>query len=109
RYQTERRPPWFSDTIPLPVGQHLWLLRYSSKPAFNALVPRSPEMLVAAAGGVISLLLFGIALSLSTTRARAVAMANDMTAAFRQANAELQKESQEWQPSQHCSAIQHER
>jgi PAS domain S-box-containing protein len=107
RDQTEILLPKFSDTIPLPVGQHLWLLRYSSKPAFNALVPRSPEMLVAAAGGVISLLLFGIALSLSTTRARAVVMANDMTAAFRQANTELQKEIQDRQRSERRTAIQH--
>ena len=101
------RPPRFSDEDFLPLGQRIWLLRYSSKPAFNSLIPRSPEILAATAGGVISLLLFGIALSLSTTRARAVAMANDMTAAFRQANTELQKEIQDRQRSERRTAIQH--
>ena len=105
--QPDSRPPRFSDMNFLPLGQRVWLLRYSSKPAFNAIIPRSPEILAATAGGVISLLLFGIALSLSTTRARAVAMANEMTAAFRQANTELQKEIQVRQRSERRTAIQH--
>ncbi len=103
----EIRPPRFSVMNPLTVGQHLWLLRYTTKPAFNAAMPRSSEMLVAAGGGVISLLLFGIALSLSTTRARAVAMADDMTRAFREANVRLQKEFTERQRMERRATIQH--
>ena len=102
-----REPPRLSVMNPMAVGQRVWRLNYSSKPAFNAVVPRSSEMLVAAGGGVISLLLFGIALSLSTTRARARAMANDMTEAFRRANSELQKEIQDRQRSERRMAIQH--
>jgi len=105
--QPEISPPRFSVMNPLTVGQRLWLLRYTSKPAFNATVPRSSEMLVAAGGGVISLLLFGIALSLSTTRARAVAMAGDMTRAFREANVRLQKEITDRQRMERRAAIQH--
>ena len=48
-------------------------MRFSSKPAFNAVIPRSSEVLVATGGGVIALLLFAIALSLSATRERAMA------------------------------------
>ena len=107
RDHPDNRPPLFTDIKPLPVGQHLWLLHYSSKPSFNALIPRSPETLVAGGGSVISLLLFGIALLLSATRARAVAMANDMTRAFREANLQLQKEIQDRQRSERRTAIQH--
>ena len=102
-----RPPARFSDAKPFPVGQHSWLLRYSTKPAFNRAVPRGSEILVATGGGVISLLLFAIALSLSTTRARALAMANDMTAAYRNANAGLQKEINDRQRMERRAAIQH--
>jgi PAS domain S-box-containing protein len=101
------QPPRFSTTDILPVGQRLWRLRYSSKPAFKAAVSRSTEMLVAAAGGVISLLLFGITLSLSVTRARVVAMAEDMTVALRDANAGLHKEIRNRQRTQ--QELEHER
>jgi len=104
---SEIRPARFSVMNPLTVGQRLWLLRYSSKPAFDTVVPRSSEMFMAGSGGVISLLLFGIALSMSTTRARAVAMANDLTRAFREANCQLQKEIQDRQRGERRTAIQH--
>ena len=99
--------PRFSVTNPQEVGQRLWLLHYTSTPAFNAVVPRSSEMFVAVSGGVISLLLFGIALSLSATRERALAMANEMTQAFRNANIGLQKEILDRQRMERRAAIQH--
>ncbi|HXI70763.1 MAG TPA: CHASE domain-containing protein [Verrucomicrobiae bacterium] len=105
--QRNTRPPRFSTVNPLEVGQHLWLLRYSTKPAFNAAIPRSSEMFVAAGGGVISLLLFAIALSMSATRVRAMAMASEMTVAFRNANAGLQKEILDRQRGERRAAIQH--
>jgi PAS domain S-box-containing protein len=99
--------PRISTTDSLPVGQHIWLLRFSSKPAFNAVVPRSSETFVATGGGLICLLLFGIALSLSTTRERAKAMAEEMTQAFREANERLQKEIEDRQRMERRAAIQH--
>jgi CHASE1-domain containing sensor protein len=105
--QQNIRPPRFSTVNPLEVGQHLWLLHYSTKPAFHAAISRSSEMFVAVGGGVICLLLFAIALSLSTTRERAMAMASEMTVAFRNANAGLQKEILDRERSEHRAAIQH--
>ncbi len=105
--KTNSRPPRFSVTNPLEVGQRLWLLRYTSTPAFNAAAPRSSEMFVAGGGGIITLLLFAIALSLSTTRARAMAMAYDLTVAMRNANAGLQKEIDDRQRGERRAAIQH--
>ncbi len=107
RDQPDLRPPQFSTRNPLRVGQHFWWLRYSSKPAFIAVVPRSPERFMAVGGGVISLLLFGIALSLSATRARALTMADKMTVAFRHANDGLQKEIVDRQHLERRAAIQH--
>ncbi len=91
----------------LAVGRRVWLLRFSTRPAFDAAISRSAEKFVVAGGGLISLLLFGIALSLSTTRARAMNMAKDMTMAFRAANERLEKESAERQRS--AAALEHER
>ena len=91
----------------LAVGRRVWLLRFSTRPAFDAAISRSAEKFVAVGGGLISLLLFGIALSLSTTRARALNMAKDMTMAFRAANERLEKESAERQRS--AAALEHER
>ena len=47
------------------------------------------EALVAVGGGAVSLLLFAIAFSLSSTRARAVAMATEMAAAIRETKERL--------------------
>ena len=97
----------FTQVDSLAVGRRVWLLRFSTRPAFDAAISRSAEKFVAAGGGLISLLLFGIALSLSTTRARALNMAKDMTVAFRAANERLEKESGERQRS--AAALEHER
>jgi PAS domain S-box-containing protein len=107
RDPSKLRPPRFTVMDSLAVGQHLWLLRFSSKPAFNSVIPRSSELLVATGGGVICLLLFGIALSLSTTRERAMAMAAEMTQAFREANDRLQKGIEDRQRMERRAAVQH--
>ena len=105
--QAAAKPARFSNVQALSVGQHAWLVHYSNKPAFNKVIPRDPEWLTIIGGGVFSVLLFGITLSLTTTRARALAMADDMTAAFREANAKLQKEIQERQRGERRAAMQH--
>ena len=97
----------FSSVGSLSVGRRLWILHYSTRPAFDVAIPRSPEILVAASGGLISLLLFGIALALSTTRDRALAMATEMTGAFRDANKQLQKEIAERQHAERRIAAQY--
>jgi PAS domain S-box-containing protein len=97
----------FTSTGSVAAGQRLWLLRFTATPEFDASISHGLELLVAAGGGLISLLLFGIALSLSSTRASAVAMANEMTTAFREANTRLQKEIQEREYIEQRTAIQH--
>ena len=89
------------------VCQRHWLLRFTATPAFEATISRGLEVLVAVGGGLISLLLFGIALSLSSTRARAVAMAGEMTAAFREANGRLETEIKDREYTERRTALQH--
>ncbi|HEX9048474.1 MAG TPA: CHASE domain-containing protein, partial [Verrucomicrobiae bacterium] len=105
--QSAPEPPRFSSMQVLPVGQHAWLVNYSSKPSFNKSIQRDPEWLAGLGGGIFSVLIFGIALSLTTTRARALAMADKMTAAFREANVQLQKEIEERQRGDRRTAMQH--
>ena len=82
----------FSDEFLLVTGGRQWRLVFSSKPAFEAMIPRSASALAGAGGALLSLLLFGIVWSLSTTRERALGMASDMTAALRSANERLEYE-----------------
>jgi PAS domain S-box-containing protein len=97
----------FSLVDPMTIGLRQWQLQFTTKPAFDATVTHGSQTMMAISGGVISLLLFGIALSLSTTRARAQAMARDMTAAFRKANASLEEEIRVRQRSERRAVIQH--
>ena len=89
--------PLFSDLIPMRLPGRIWTLRFTTTPAFDATISRTFSMLALAGGGLVSLLLFGIACSLSSTRDRAVAMASDMTATLRATNQHLQKEMSERQ------------
>ena len=87
--------PRFASESPFKLGGRSWLLKFASKPAFEATLPKGSAALVGIGGGLISLLLFGIACSLSTTRARAVAIASEMTAVLRGTNEQLQGEMRE--------------
>ncbi len=95
-FQSEPPPPdyrpKFVDEIPLSMGGRHWRLDFVSKPAFEAAIPRAAATSTAAGGVLLSLLLFGMVWSLSTTRERAVAIASDMTAALRSANERLEYE-----------------
>jgi PAS domain S-box-containing protein len=82
----------FSMEEPVCLATRDWKLDFSTTPAFERSVSRGGSMLVAVGGGVISLLLFWIAWSLSQTRQRAVAIAMDMTTALRDTNAQLEHE-----------------
>ncbi|HOW67087.1 MAG TPA: CHASE domain-containing protein [Candidatus Paceibacterota bacterium] len=82
----------FTSALPLPLGGRSWLLKFSTTPAFEkAVVSRAP-VLVGIAGGFISLLLYAIACSLSSTRIRALKIASDMTATLRGTNRRLERE-----------------
>jgi PAS domain S-box-containing protein len=97
----------FSSAESLAVGRRVWMLSSTTRPAFDATIPRSLERLVLAGGGLISILLFGIVASLSSTRARAMAMAEKMTEAFRKTTADLQAQIAERRRSE--EALEHER
>jgi|GEM_PF-984414 len=99
--------PRFSVAIPFQVGGRLWMLHFTTRPAFDATIPHGNDRMVAAGGGLISLLLFSIALSLSTTRERALAIVDDRTAALRAANLRLQSEIAERQRAQRRMAAQY--
>ena len=92
---TARRPQtkaWFLTTVPAEFGGRAWTLNFATKPLFEAKSRRGASFGVGIAGGLISLLLFGIAWSLSHTRERALAMAADMTRTLRETNAWLEQE-----------------
>ena len=97
----------FSVTDSMPIGLRQWQLVFNTKPDFDATIPHGAVKMMAVSGAVISLLLFGIALSLSETRKRAEKMAGDMTAAYRETNATLQKEILDRQRSERRAVIQH--
>ena len=93
------------DTV--DVGRHIWVLRFDSQPGFDAAIPRFAESSMAIAGVLVSLLLSGIVLVLSATRARALIMANEMTGAFRDANIRLQQEIGEREHAERRIAAQY--
>ncbi len=82
----------FFSQIPAEFGGRGWTLNFATKPAFEAGSRRSASLGVGAVGVLISLLLFGIAWSLSQTRQRALAMAADMTRTLRETNQWLEHE-----------------
>lgn len=83
--------PHFTDEITLSIAGRNWTVRFSSKPSFEATIPRALSTLFGLGGVVVSLSLFGIAWSLTSTRQRALAIAWDMTGALRQTNEQLQR------------------
>jgi PAS domain S-box-containing protein len=83
---------WLLMTIPAEFGGRAWTLSFATKPSFEADRRRGASLGVGAAAGLISLLLFGIAWSLSHTRERALAMAADMTRTLRETNDWLEHE-----------------
>ena len=87
-----RRRALISALAPMEFGGRTWTLHFATKPVFEAGHRRGAGFGVGAVGGVISLLLFGIAWSLSHTRERALALAADMTQTLRQTNQSLEHE-----------------
>ncbi|HET9700686.1 MAG TPA: CHASE domain-containing protein [Burkholderiales bacterium] len=75
--------PTFSRQVPMEFAGQTWQLHFSTLPPFDDAVASSQPMLVLSTGVAISLLLFGIILALTHTRASAVTLAEQMTAQLR--------------------------
>jgi len=81
----------FTKKVFLSFSGQTWSLVFSTLPAFDAAVGSNQPMTVLAAGSVISLLLFAVVLTLTHTRAGAVALAGQMTSRMRQALAQAEQ------------------
>ena len=99
--------PQCASVIELPLGGRSWHLCFTTKPAFDRTISRWPEIVAGGGGGLVSLLLFGIAWSLGSTRERALRMAAGMTTALREANEKLQREITERQHAERRTAMQY--
>ncbi|HEX9178978.1 MAG TPA: CHASE domain-containing protein, partial [Burkholderiales bacterium] len=77
--------PTFGRQVPLEFAGQTWQLGFSTLPPFDDAVASSQPMLVLSTGIAISLLMFGIILALTHTRASAVTLAGQMTAQLRRA------------------------
>ncbi len=81
--------PTFQQTIPSKIFGRTWTFVFSTWPSFDAAVYHHEPMIALFSGLVASLLLFGITWSLTTTRARAEALAEKMTDALRKSEAQF--------------------
>jgi diguanylate cyclase (GGDEF)-like protein/PAS domain S-box-containing protein len=81
--------PMFQKTITSEIGGHAWTFAFSTWPSFDDAVYHHEPVIILAGGLVVSLLLFGITWSLTTTRERALALAEKMTAALRRSEAQF--------------------
>jgi PAS domain S-box-containing protein len=77
------RVPTFSTDVPLSISGHHWTLRFSVRRSAAVAREAGKSIIALAAGIPLSLLLFGIAWSEATTRARATRLATEMTQAAR--------------------------
>jgi signal transduction histidine kinase len=73
-------------SIPAVVAGRTWTIVYTATPQFTKEEDDGLVLIVFLAGTLVSLLLAGITWSLASSRSRALAMANDMTAELRQAD-----------------------
>ncbi len=76
--------PRFTRSRVIELAGRSWTLQFASRPAFDATVLHYYPTAALLTGIVISFLLFGIVWSLSTTRTRAVALAEAMTGKLRE-------------------------
>ena len=76
--------PTFSTDVPLTVSGQDWTLRFDVRRSAALIAQGSKPLIALAAGIPLSLLLFGIAWSETTLRARATRLATEMTEAVRQ-------------------------
>ncbi|HYH40323.1 MAG TPA: EAL domain-containing protein [Azospirillum sp.] len=81
--------PRLTETRQIAFYGRTLTVAYRSTPQFERSIDSDKPLMVLAAGGTISLLLFGVVLSLSSTRARAMQLASEMTLSLRRREAEL--------------------
>jgi diguanylate cyclase (GGDEF)-like protein/PAS domain S-box-containing protein len=81
--------PTFQKTTSSEIGGRTWTFALSTWPNFDAGIYYHEPVMVLIGGLVVSLLLFGITWSLTTTRERALALAELMTDALRAAQAQF--------------------
>jgi PAS domain S-box-containing protein len=77
------RPCTFEETMVLDVANRKWAVQFSTSPDFDVATASAEPRLLFLGGACISFLLFGIAGSLTTTRRRALSLAEQMTEKFR--------------------------
>ena len=76
-------------TSPIEVWDRIWSLRFTTRPGFDLGGDGTTRVLIA--GCCVSLLLFGVVWSLSSTRERTSKMAEGMAAALAQSEAETKR------------------
>lgn len=75
--------PTLTQLAQLQYGGHTWTLRFSSSPAYDQAVRDAQNGFIMPAGVAISVLLFGIIISLGRTENRALRLAEAITARLR--------------------------
>lgn len=85
----------FTQVRELELGQRTWTLRLSSLESFETLLDPMKSLLVLFGGVAVSLLFFGVLKSFATMRARAEALAADMTVTVAKRNADLARSNDE--------------
>ncbi|MCW2244666.1 diguanylate cyclase (GGDEF)-like protein/PAS domain S-box-containing protein [Azospirillum fermentarium] len=73
----------------VPFQDRIWTIAYYSTPGFEAALHNDKPGLILGAGAIISLLVFAMAWSLSSNRARAAKLAAEMTESLRRRESEL--------------------
>lgn len=78
-------PRVFSRAETIDINGRKWTLLFSSTPVFESTIDKEKPVIVWTNGIIISLLFFAVAVSLARTHGKAVALANKMTKALRDA------------------------
>jgi len=79
----------FNSIERMDIGGRHWVLKFSSTPAFDAMLDHQYPQLILLSGLLVSLLFFGLVQSQATTRQRAQAMAHGMTLELAKLNERL--------------------
>ena len=69
----------FSSVVPINLSGRVWTMRLEAKPAFFTATESVVSTAAAATGGLVSLLLYVVLLSITRQRALAIELAEDMT------------------------------
>ena len=81
--------PLFTNTKEIDINGHVWSLRYSTLPLFEAGIDKQTPQLVAAFGMLLTALFGLLFWSIINTRIKAQAMANAMTTSLRESSERL--------------------